>query len=78
MNYERRANKRPWSDTYLTNVRETITVISYYSQLSLRESNRGTLMRYLEDVTFWNVGCIVNALLKLYSERNALMEDTHT
>jgi len=34
-------------------------------------------MRYLEDVTFWNVSCIVSPLLKVYSERNALKEDTH-
>ena len=66
------------SDTYLTNERETSTVISYYSQLSLRESNRGTPMRYLDRVTFWNVGYIVNALLTVYSERNALREETHT
>jgi hypothetical protein len=35
-------------------------------------------MRYLEGVTFWNGGHIVNALLKVYCERNALREDTHT
>jgi hypothetical protein len=34
-------------------------------------------MRHLEAVTFWNVSCTVSALLKLYSERNALREDTH-
>jgi hypothetical protein len=61
----------------LTNVRETNTVICYYSQLSLRGSNRGTPMWYLECVTFWNVDYIANALLKVYSERNALREDTH-
>jgi len=64
MNYERRANKRPKSDTFLTNARgnqQSYHLIQPTFVTGIEPRNANAILKV---VTFWNVGYIVNALLQ--------------
>jgi len=73
MNYERRANKRPKSDTFLTNARgnqQSYHLIQPTFVTGIEPRNANAILKV---VTFWNVGYIVNALLQ-----ETLWRKTHT